>query len=141
MRGLVCLKALQRRFGERERPDMRKRLQLASMLTATTAIATSLSLFSLPPRVWAAEGERASETITTTEEHGRRVYVNEPVAPQKRQTQAPQSRRSSLAYWSSKDSRWKPVPSANTASMQAARSAAAEITQYFTHESLQSATA
>jgi soluble lytic murein transglycosylase-like protein len=35
-----------------------------------------------------------------------------------------------LVYWSSKENRWKPVPSANTASMQAARSAAAEVSQY-----------
>jgi len=44
-------------------------------------------------------------------------------------------------YWSSKDNRWKPVPSAGTASMQAARSAAAEVSQYFTRESAQSANA
>ncbi len=41
------------------------------------------------------------------------------------------AKRSSLVYWSSKESRWKPVASAGTASMQAARSAAAEVTQYF----------
>jgi soluble lytic murein transglycosylase-like protein len=43
-------------------------------------------------------------------------------------------------YWSTKENRWKPVPSANTASMQAARSAAAEIGQ-FVHESSKSANA
>jgi soluble lytic murein transglycosylase-like protein len=82
--------------------------------------------------------------ITTTQEHGRKVYVNEPVperARQAAQAQAGKAQRSSLVYWSSRDSRWKPVPRANTASMQAARSAAAEVTQYFGQESVQSANA
>jgi soluble lytic murein transglycosylase-like protein len=122
-----------------KRPDMRKRLQIAVMLTATTAIATSFSL--APPKVWAAEGDNTRQGITTTEEHGRKVYVNDDVPAQKRATAAPQSKRSSLVYWSSKESRWKPVPSANTASMQAARSAAAEVTQYFGRDSVQSANA
>jgi soluble lytic murein transglycosylase-like protein len=117
---------------------MRKRLQLAFMLTATTAIATSLSLAA--PLVW-AENDRASEAITTTDEHGRKIYVNEPVPLPKHAAQTAQPKRSSLVYWSSKDSRWKPVPSAGTASMQAARSAAAEVSQYFGRESVQSANA
>ena len=118
---------------------MRKRLQLAFMLTATTAIATSLTL--IPPDVWAAEGDGPSNGITTTEEHGRKVYVNEESSAKARPTPVAQPKRSSLVYWSSKDNRWKPVPSANTASMQAARSAAAEVSQYFVHESTQSANA
>ena len=118
---------------------MRKRLQLASILTATTATATSLSLsatlslsliFSVAPaRAWAAEGDGRTEMITATDENGRRIYVNEQVSAQKRATQSEaqsaQPQHSSLVYWSSKDSRWKPVPSAGTASMRAARSAAA----------------
>jgi soluble lytic murein transglycosylase-like protein len=91
--------------------------------------------------VWAAEGDGRSEVITTTEEHGRRVYVNETVAAPARATAAQPSRRPTLMYWSTKENRWKPVPSANTASMQAARSAAAEISQYFVHESSKSANA
>jgi soluble lytic murein transglycosylase-like protein len=121
---------------------MCKRLQFAFMLTATTAIATSS--FLSPPRVWAAEGEGSPQMITTTQEHGRKVYVNEPVperARQAAQAQAGKAQRSALVYWSSRDSRWKPVPRANTASMQAARSAAAEVTQYFGQESVQSANA
>jgi soluble lytic murein transglycosylase-like protein len=128
---------------------MRKRLQNGFM---QTAIATSFFLFlflSPPlaaPRAWAAEGDGRSESITPTEEHGRKIYVNEAVPAQKRaaqaaQSQAAQTRRSSLVYWSSKESRWKPVPSAGTASMRAARSAAAEVSQYFGHESAQSANA
>jgi soluble lytic murein transglycosylase-like protein len=123
---------------------MRKRLQLAFMLTARTAIAASLSLFLFlsiaMPRAW-AEGDGRSEAITAADENGRKIYVNEPEPVQKHASQAPQLRRSSLVYWSSKESRWKPVPSAGTASMQAARSAAAEVSRYFGHESVQSANA
>jgi len=54
---------------------------------------------------------------------------------------AAQPKRATLMYWSTKENRWKPVPSANAASMQAARSAAAEISQYFVHESSKSANA
>ena len=61
---------------------MRKRLKIAVMLTATTAIATSFSL--APPSVWAAEGDSTRQGITTTEEHGRKVYVNDDVPAQKR---------------------------------------------------------
>jgi soluble lytic murein transglycosylase-like protein len=119
---------------------MRKRLQIALMLTATTAIATSYSL--IPPKVWAAEGDGPSSAITSTDDHGRKIYVNDEAPARPRQTQqAAQPRRSTLVYWSSKENRWKPVPSARTPSMQAARSAAAEVSQYFTHESTRSANA
>jgi hypothetical protein len=127
----------------RKLPDMRKRLQLAWMLTRTTAIATSLTFFPLissAPRLWAAEGENPTHGITATEENGRTIYVDD-LAPKRHETTAPQPKRSSLVYWSSKESRWKPVPGANTASMQAARSAAAEVSHYFGHDSLQSANA
>ena len=120
--------------------------KIAIMLTACTAIATSYSL--TPPKVWAAEGDGRSAVsstiataITTTDEHGRKIYVNEDAPARTRPAQAPQAKRSTLVYWSTKENRWKPVPSAGTASMQAARSAAAEVSQYYTHESSQSANA
>ena len=118
---------------------MRKRLQLALMLTATTAIATSFT-FTTPP-MWAAEGDGPVRGITTTEEHGRKVYVNEDAPARSRGTEPPQPKRSKLVYWSSQESRWKPVPSSGTASMKAARSAAAEISEYFGRDSAQSANA
>ena len=102
----------------------------------TTTIATSLTL--TVPRVWAAE-DSMPHGIATTEEHGRKIYVNEDAPARPRETAV--QKRSALVYWSSKDNRWKPVPGANTASMQAARSAAAEISQYFGHDSVQSANA
>jgi soluble lytic murein transglycosylase-like protein len=122
---------------------MRKRLQLALMLTASTAIATSFAL--APARVWAAEGDgtrNLASGITTSQEHGRKVYVNEDETPARsRQAQAAPAKRSNLVYWSSKENRWKPVPSAGTASMKAARSAAAEVSQYYGRESSQLANA
>jgi soluble lytic murein transglycosylase-like protein len=69
------------------------------------------------------------------------VYVNEDGPAHERPTPAPQSRRSTLVYWSTKESRWKPVPSANTDSMRAARSAAAEVSEFYGHDSTQSANA
>ena len=116
---------------------MRKRLQLALMLTASTVIATSL-----PLPVWAAsEGDGTPRGIATTQENGRKIYVNEDAPARARQTEAPQPKHSSLVYWSSKDNRWKPVPSAGTASMKAARSAAEEVSQYYGRDSVKSANA
>jgi hypothetical protein len=120
---------------------MRKRLQLALTLTLTATTATATSFFLAPAPVWAAEGEGKHELITTTQEHGRKIYVNEPAPVEKHATAAVQPKRSSLVYWSSKDNRWKPVPSAGTASMLAAKSAAAEVSQYYGHDSAQSANA
>jgi soluble lytic murein transglycosylase-like protein len=96
---------------------MRRRLQLALM--ATTAIAT---LLSVTPCVQAA----ADAPITpTTDESGRKVYINDVVTPAPKQTFRSQQRR--LVFWSSTERRWKPVPHAN---FQAAKSAAAEVDQY-----------
>ena len=120
---------------------MRKRLQLALMLTATTAIATSFLHPLQRPGRGPPRAISSSETITATQEHGRKIYVNEDGAGSESSTPAAPAKRSSLVYWSSKESRWKPVPSAGTASMRAARSAAAEVSQYYGHESVQSANA
>jgi soluble lytic murein transglycosylase-like protein len=117
---------------------MRKRLQLTWMLTASTVLATSFTLTTTAAR--GAEGDGTSH-IATTEEHGRTVYVNEDAPAKERPTPAPQVRRSTLVYWSSKDNRWKPVPSAHTASGRAARSAAAEVSRFYGHDSVQSANA
>src|SRR5215467_7575640 len=96
---------------------MRKHLQLALM--ASPVIATFLSLTT--PLVQAADSDHATTAITSTDDNGRKVYVNEsfPVITSKR-SETP-VRRNSLAYWSSTEHRWKQVPSAN---IRAARSAA-----------------
>ena len=118
---------------------MRKRLQIATMLTASTVIATSLSL--APSIARAGTGDETSQTITATEEHGRKIYVNESAPAPVRRSQTTEVPRRSLMYWSVKENRWKRVPPPNAASMRAARSAAAEVTRYFGHESSQSANA
>ena len=120
---------------------MRKRLQIARMLTAGTVIATSLSLHPLPLCADSSDNAPAT-TITATDDHGRKIYVNEsgPTHAPRRAQQTEPARRS-LMYWSVKDNRWKPVPSANAAVMQSARSAAAEVSQYFVRDSYRSANA
>ena len=118
-------------------PVMRKRLQIALMVS--TIAATSLSL-TLPLR--AADGDGSSEQITPTDEHGRKIYVNDgATASPARHTETAEAPRRALMYWSSKENRWKPVPPPNAASMRAARSAAAEVSQYISRESNQSANA
>ncbi|HTT20214.1 MAG TPA: lytic transglycosylase domain-containing protein [Candidatus Sulfotelmatobacter sp.] len=117
---------------------MRKRLQLTWMLTASTVLATS---FTLTGKVCASEGDRSAHGIATSEENGRTIYVNDDAPVKERSAPAGQPRRSTLVYWSSKDNRWKPVPSPNTASGRAARSAAAEVSEYYGHDSVQSANA
>jgi transglycosylase-like protein with SLT domain len=116
---------------------MRKRLQF--VLMASTIAATSLSL---APLLRAAEGDGSSEKITATDEHGRTVYVNDSVTPSPaHHAETTDMPRRTLMYWSSKENRWKPVPPPNAASMRAARSAAAEVSQYMGRESNQSANA
>lgn len=125
---------------------MRKHLKIARMLTASTLFATSISLTS--PLRAAADADDSpqsvAQNITTTDEHGRKIYVNE-TAPANQSSanqvrHAPEAPRRILRYWSSKENRWKPVPGPNAASMRAARSAAAEVNQYLGQESEQSAT-
>jgi len=121
---------------------MRKRLQIALM--ASTVAATSLSLV---PQLRAADGDGPAEKIiatkiSATDEQGRKIYVNESIsAGPARHTQEVEAPRRRLMYWSSKENRWKPVPPPNAAAMQAARSAAAEVSQYIGRESKQSANA
>jgi len=104
---------------------------------AGSTVAASLSLTT--SQAHAASGPDGSTThlVATTDENGRTIYENEylaiPTTPSKSkaatETQAPQSSR--LAYWSAKEGRWKPVPSAKVGR---ARSAAAEVNQYLHQE-------
>jgi soluble lytic murein transglycosylase-like protein len=116
-------------------PVMRKRLQIALM--ASTIAATSFFL----PRISAAENpDGKSGKITASDDNGRTIYVNDSVEkPVPRQVEAVP--RKALMYWSSKENRWKPVPPLNAAVMKAARSAAAEVNEYFGKESSRSANA
>jgi soluble lytic murein transglycosylase-like protein len=110
---------------------MRKHLKIALM--ATPVLAASFSL--LAPPVFAAGADDApAKLVATTDDNGRTIYTNDiAVTPAKgaRNIQNAGS-RSGLVYWSAKDKRFKPVPSAT---MGAARSAAAEVNQYLKQES------
>jgi soluble lytic murein transglycosylase-like protein len=108
---------------------MRRNLQPALM--AISVIATFLSLTT--PYVQAEPG--SGQMIATTDDSGRKIYVNEsaPVTAGKRsQAASGRGSGSSLVYWSASQHRWKPVPSAN---VRAAQSAAAEVNQYLNTDS------
>jgi soluble lytic murein transglycosylase-like protein len=117
---------------------MRKRLQIALM--ASTIAATSS--FLAPPLRAVEDGNGPSEKITATDDHGRKIYVNDSVPVKAvRHAGTPNPPQRKLMYWSSKENRWKPVPSASAESMRAAQSAAAEVSDFLGRESNQSATA
>lgn len=109
---------------------MRKRLKFALMTLASPAVAT---LLSVTPYVCAASpaASSSSSAITpTTDEGGRKVYVNNDVSPASPALpkQAFRSEPNRLVYWSTTEHRWKAVPHAH---VQAAKSAAAEVDQFF----------
>lgn len=110
--------------------DMRKHLQLALM--AATIIATSFSLY--PPSAGAQTlmAGNAGGITPTTSNDGRTIFVNDGTAKPEASHHSRTSRSSTLVYWSSVQHRWKPVPRANVA---AARSAAAEVDNYFGSQS------
>src|ERR1700719_3390594 len=103
---------------------MRKKLQIALM--ASPVLGTFLSL--APPCLNAAAASGSTKAaITTTDDNGRKVYVNESFPPVATRHSETPSRRTALVFWSTTEHRWKPIPSAN---IRAARSAAAEVNHY-----------
>jgi transglycosylase-like protein with SLT domain len=103
-------------------PGMRKRLHLALMISPV--IATLLSVTTLPVRA-ADEKSGTPALMATTDENGHRVWVNESLTPAKSaRPEQPRPSGQQLVFWSSTEHRYKPVPHA---SMQAARSAVAEV--------------
>ncbi len=113
---------------------MRRSLQIA-LMASLTAISFLSTLFSAMP------ARAQSGTITsTTDESGRKIYVNGdgPAAGSRAETATPA--RSPLVYWSVTERRFKPVPTSG-AVMRAARSAASEVNSYLdgraqTHQTL-----
>lgn len=108
---------------------MRKNLKFALM---ATAIAT---LLSHAPLASAAAG---SSITPSTDDSGRKVYVNDSPASKSASATSPgqpsslppqpfRSQQNRLVYWSTVEHCWKAVPHAN---VQAAKSAAAEVDQY-----------
>jgi hypothetical protein len=100
------------------------RLQIALM--ATTVAATS---FLCTQQVWAESKSRSEAIATTTDEYGRKIYVNDGAPASGSESTTPAPRRSGLSYWSSTEHRWKPVPTSGAA-IRAARSAATEVNSY-----------
>lgn len=98
---------------------MRKRLKIVLMVTPVIAA------------FFPSQAPAQSASIVTSDENGRKIYVNDTQTPASRRPPTFVQRRSSLVYWSSTEHRWKAVASATGSSMKAARSAAAEVDQYF----------
>jgi soluble lytic murein transglycosylase-like protein len=101
-----------------------------------SALAASLSL-SIANAQTSLSVNGAPKLVANTDENGRTIYTNEYVAAPSRSNvrssdEGGTPRPSRLVYWSEKDKRYKPVPSAK---MGAARSAAAEVNQYLSRES------
>ena len=100
---------------------MRKRLQIALM--ASPVLATFLSFTT--PKLHAQAGFTTVASITaSTDDSGRKIYVNDFASATPRRTPAPAVRTSGLVYWSPSEHRWKSIPPAQ---IGAARSAAAEV--------------
>jgi soluble lytic murein transglycosylase-like protein len=113
---------------------MRKHLQIALM--ASPVLAASLSFTSFYAQAASGVDSAPTKLVATTDDNGRTVYTNEYVAVSAskgpRSSQEGTPRQNQLVYWSVKEKRYKPVPSAK---MGAARSAAAEVNQYLSRES------
>jgi hypothetical protein len=102
---------------------MRKRLQIA-LMASLTAISFLSTLFSTVP----ARAQGGGIT-PTTDDSGRKIYVNGDGPAASREEASPAPARSRLVYWSSTEHRFKPVPTSG-AVMRAARSAASEVNTY-----------
>lgn len=110
------------------------RMSLKTVLMATVLATSFLST----PAVCAESGQRPEGITSTTDDSGRKIYVNDGVVHGS--ASAPATSRSHLVFWSSSEHRWKPVPTSG-AMIRAARSAASEVNSYLdnqsgTHETL-----
>jgi soluble lytic murein transglycosylase-like protein len=102
---------------------MRKRLQIALMASWTAISFLSMLFSTMPARA------QAGGISPTTDESGRKIYVNEGGPATASRAEAATAARSRLVYWSVTEHRFKPVPT-NGAVMRAARSAASEVNTY-----------
>lgn len=98
---------------------------LISRLIAVAALIAGCTL------LWPSTS--AAQNITTVEENGHKVFVNDQdSAPARRKPASSVSapRYGKYVYWSNAEHRWKPVAPASLNLMKAARSAAAEVNDY-----------
>src|SRR5690242_15078859 len=86
-------------------------------------------LMSASTMVLASSPARAQNIVATHDAYGHAVFTDEGDAKPQPQPQpaSSSSRYGGLVYWSSKDHRWKPVPSVSSSTMRAARQAAREV--------------
>jgi len=101
---------------------MRRRLQIALKLMATFTAISFLSIMFSTTSACAQSGP----ITATSDESGRKIWVNDMPSPASRTEAAARSR---LVYWSVTEHRFKPVPTSG-AVMRAARSAASEVSTY-----------
>ena len=113
---------------------MFKRLQILLMASVTATSFSPMFLTAFMTRMACAQAaDRAGSIVPSTDESGRKIYVNgdasEGRASGGSKAAASTSSRSSLVYWSVTEHRFKPVPTSG-ATMRAARSAASEVNTY-----------
>lgn len=99
---------------------MEKRLKFALMASPLIATLVCASPF--------ARCATASSITPSTDDSGRKIYTNDVISAHPVPDHAFRSQQNRLVYWSTTERRWKAVPHAN---VQAAKSAAAEVSQYF----------
>jgi len=106
------------------------------MRLKTVLMASVLATSFLSTTVWAESGRRPEGITSTTDDSGRKIYVNDeaPPAGAAANASAPVSYQSHLVYWSSSEHRWKAVPTSG-AQIRAARSAASEVNSYLDNQS------
>jgi len=112
------------------RTPMLKRLKIA-LMASLTAISFSTTLFTAA-LAQAQAGDRVGAITSTTDDSGRKIYVNgdgDTTKTPAGRAESSSSSRSPLFYWSSTEKRFKPVPTSG-AVMRAARSAASEVNTY-----------
>jgi hypothetical protein len=114
---------------------MRKRLQIAMMATLTAISFLSILFAPMPARAQsgAQPGARVGAITPTTDESGRKIYVNGDTVSGDGASTSSRAGMSTLGsplvYWSVTEHRFKPVPTSG-AVMRAARSAASEVNTY-----------
>jgi soluble lytic murein transglycosylase-like protein len=104
---------------------MRRRLQISLMarLTATSFLSMMLMFSTAPARA------QSGSITATSDESGRKIWVNGDAPSVAPKAEASIPSRSPLVYWSVSEHRFKPVPTSG-AVMRAARSAASEVSTY-----------
>jgi hypothetical protein len=114
---------------------MQKRLQIAMMATLTAISFLSILFAPMPARaqLGAQSGARVGAITPTTDDSGRKIYVNGDTVSGDWASTGSRAGMSTLGsplvYWSVTEHRFKPVPTSG-AVMRAARSAASEVNTY-----------